>query len=293
LLHLFNPAATLGSRNRQFDVSPLLIILGTALAALATFFFRRKARAQRFSRLAGEPLDAELLALLRRHMPLYERMPSELQHQLQGLVNVFLNDKSFFGSGGLEITDEMRLAVAGNACLLLLNRDDPCFPGSNTILLYPDTIVAPTVEYDGAIVRESQSARLGESWHRGPVILSWADVLRGIDNPDDGHNVVIHEFAHKLDEENASMDGLPVLREHADYPDWARIMSEEYADLIERARHHRNRVLDRYGSTSPAEFFAVASEAFFEKGKQMKKRVPMLYTQLEQYYGADPAEWDK
>jgi Mlc titration factor MtfA (ptsG expression regulator) len=274
-------------------MKPLLIIIGLALAALAAVLLRRRARVQRLRLLAGTPLDAELLALLRRHMPLYERLPSELQYQLQGLVNVFLNDKNFFGSAGVEITDEMRLAVAGNACLLLLNRDDPCFPGSSTILLYPDTIVTPTAQHDGAIVHESQSARLGESWHRGPVILSWADVLRGINNPDDGHNVVIHEFAHKLDEENVSMDGLPVLREHADYPDWARIMSEEFADLIKRARHNRNRVLDEYGSTSPAEFFAVASEAFFEKGPQMKKRVPMLYAQLEQYYGVDPAGWEK
>jgi Mlc titration factor MtfA (ptsG expression regulator) len=226
-------------------------------------------------------------------MPLYERMPPELQQRLQGLVNVFLNDKSFFGSGGLEITDEMRLAVAGNACLLLLNRDNPSFPGSSTILLYPDTIVTEQVKYEGAIVHEGQSARLGESWHRGPVIFSWADVLRGVDNPDDGENVVIHEFAHKLDEENNSMDGLPVLREHADYPEWARVMTEEYSGLIKRVQSHRNKVLSGYGSTSAAEFFAVTSEVFFEKGQQMKKRLPTLYAQLEKYYGVDPAEWEK
>ena len=139
----------------------------------------------------------------------------------------------------------------------------------------------------------STSARLGESWHRGPVILSWADVLRGINNPDDGQNVVIHEFAHKLDEENVSMDGLPVLRKHADYPTWARVMSEEFADLIERVQRNRNKVLSGYGSTSPAEFFAVAAEVFFEKGERMKARLPKLYEQLEQYYGVDPAEWEK
>jgi hypothetical protein len=274
-------------------MSPLLIIVGTALAAFAAFQLRRRARTQRFQQLANQSLDPELLDLMRQHMPLYDRMPSELQHRLQGLVNVFLNDKSFFGSGGLEVTDEMRLAVAGNACLLLLNRDGPRFPGSDTILLYPDTIVTHQVKYDGPIAREGPSARLGESWHRGPVIFSWADVLRGVNNPNDGHNVVLHEFAHKLDEENVSMDGLPVLREHADYPDWAHIMSTEFAHLIERVRHNRNRVLDRYGSTSPAEFFAVATEAFFEKGKKMQERVPKLYVQLEQYYGVDPAEWRK
>jgi Mlc titration factor MtfA (ptsG expression regulator) len=274
-------------------MSPLLIIVGIALATFATLHLRRRARAQRFQQLAGKPLDTELLDLLRLHMPLYDRLPSELQLQLQGLVNVFLNDKSFFGSGGLEVTDEMRLTVAGNACLLLLNRDDPCFPGSDTILLYPDTIVTHQVKYDGPIVHEGTSARLGESWHRGPVILSWADVLRGVNDPNDGHNVVLHEFAHKLDEENVSMDGLPVLREHADYPDWAHIMNTEFAHLIERISHNRNRVMDGYGSTSPAEFFAVATEAFFEKGQKMQERVPKLYAQLEQYYGVDPAGWKK
>jgi Mlc titration factor MtfA (ptsG expression regulator) len=274
-------------------MSPLLIIVGIALVAVATWLLRRRARARYFRQLAGTRLDAKLVGLLRQHMPLYGRMPPQLQLRLQGLVNVFLNDKSFFGSGGFEITDEMRLAVAGNACLLLLNQDDPRFPGSSTILLYPNTIVTQAVVHDGPVVREGQSARLGESWHRGPVILSWADVLHGVDNPEDGHNVVIHEFAHKLDEENVSMDGLPVLHEHTDYADWARVMSEEFAGLIKRTHSNHNRVMDGYGSTSPAEFFAVASEAFFEKGHQMKKRVPMLYTQLERYYGVDPAGWEK
>ncbi|MDH3978772.1 MAG: zinc-dependent peptidase [Gammaproteobacteria bacterium] len=274
-------------------MSTLLVIIGVLLAVLAGLLLRRRSHARRLRRFVNKPLEAELLELLRRHMPLYQRMPPELQQRLQGLVNVFLNDKSFFGSGGLEITDEMRLAVAGNACLLLLNRDDPCFPGSGTILIYPDTIVTRTVKYDGPVVSEGSSARLGESWHRGPVILSWADVLRGVNNPDDGHNVVIHEFVHKLDEENELMDGLPVLRGHADYPEWARVMSEEFADLIKRVQRNRNKVLDGYGSTSPAEFFAVASEVFFEQGGRMKHRLPKLYAQLEQYYGVDPAGWKR
>ncbi len=224
-------------------------------------------------------------------MPLYQRLPSDLQLRLQGLVNVFLNDKNFFGSGGLAVTDEMRLTVAGNACLLLLNRDNPRFPGSRTVILYPEAFVAPEIAQDGAVVHEGLSVRLGESWRRGPVILSWADVLRGIDNPGDGHNVVIHEFAHKLDEQNGPMDGLPVLRRHGDYPDWAQIMTREFADLVERAARRRNRVLDEYGTTSPAEFFAVASEAFFERGLQMKAQLPGLYAQLERYYGVNPAGW--
>ncbi len=269
----------------------LLVAFTVICLALAVWRFRQRARQRRFLQLASEPLEPGFLEILRRCMPLYQRLPSDLQIRLQGLVNVFLNDKNFFGSGGLAVIDEMRLTVAGNACLLLLNRENPRFPGSRTIILYPEAFVAPEITQDGAVVHEGLSVRLGESWRRGPVILSWADVLRGIDNPGDGHNVVIHEFAHKLDEQNGPMDGLPVLRRHGDYPDWAQIMSREFADLVERAARRRNRVLDEYGATSPAEFFAVASEAFFERGLQMKEQLPDLYAQLERYYGVNPAGW--
>ena len=280
---------------------PLLIIIGIALATFAILHLRRLAREKRFRQLAGTPLNSELVNRLRPHMPLYDCLPPALQRQLQGLINVFLNDKRFQGAGGLAVTDEMRLTVAGNACLLLLNRSDPCFPRVKTILLYPDTLITHQVQQDGPIVHEGPSARLGESWHRGPVILSWADVLRGVNNPNDGHNVVLHEFAHKLDEENGSMNGLPILREHTDYPDWARIMSTEFAHLTEQINHNdsrnrqrnrsRNSVIDEYGGASPAEFFAVATEAFFEEGQKMRKRLPELYAQLKQYYGVDPAKW--
>lgn len=272
-------------------MTPLFVIGSLTAVLLGLWLARRKARVQRLRQLADQTLDPGLLDMLRRHMPLYNRMPPDLQQRLQGLVNVFINDKAFFGSGGLEITDEMRLAVAGNACLLILKRRNPRFPGSQTIIIYPDTFVSHQVTHDGAVVHEGPSARAGESWHNGPVILSWADVLRGIERPDDGHNVVIHEFAHKLDEENGPTDGLPVLREQADYADWARIMTDEFEDLLERARQRSNRVLDEYGSTSPAEFFAVASEAYFERGDKMQQQLPELYALLDRYYGADPAGW--
>jgi Mlc titration factor MtfA (ptsG expression regulator) len=274
-------------------MTTLTIVVAVLIATLAYWLYRRRARAQRLQQLANQALEPDLLELLRQHMPLYERLPPELQRRLQGLVNVFINDKNFFGSAGLEITDAMRLAVAGNACLLLLGRDNPRFPGAATILIYPDTIVAPQTHREGAVVHEGASARLGESWQRGPVILSWADVLHGIRNPADGHNVVIHEFAHKLDEENEVMDGLPTLRNHADYAAWARVMTQEFADLLDRVQHHKNRVIDSYASTSPAEFFAVVSEVFFEQGKTLQRKLPSLYEQLAHYYGVDPAGWEE
>jgi len=268
-----------------------IVFSAIVLAAAALWFGNRYRHARRLRELATHALDPRLLSLLRAHMPLYDRLPLDLQQRLQGLVNVFLNDKNFFGSAGLEITDEMRLAVAGNACVLLLSRDDPRFPGSRTIILYPDTFVAHQATMDGNVVHEGPSARHGESWRRGPVILSWADVLRGINNPDDGHNVVIHEFAHKLDEENGPVDGLPVLQQPADYAEWARVMTKEFAGLYQRVQRNRNRALDAYGSTSPPEFFAVASETFFERGKRLQSRLPQLYKLLQSYYGVDTANW--
>lgn len=266
-------------------------IIFAALAALVYWFVQKQLRRRQLLRLAHESLSQKHRELLREHMPLYDRLPADLQKRLEGLVCVFLNSKSFFGSQCLEITDAMRLAVAGNASLLLLGSDEPIFPGSSTIILYPDTFASASMTYDGALAHEGVSARAGESWERGPVILSWADVMRGISDPEDGHNVVLHEYAHKLDEEDGTVDGLPILREHSDYPEWARVMTREFADLVKRVEQRKKSLLDDYGATSPPEFFAVATEAFFEKGKDMRSHMPALYEQLQRYYGVDPAAW--
>ena len=210
---------------------------------------------------------------------------------MHGRVRVFLDEKEFYGCGGMQVTEEVMLTVAGNACILLLGMQRLGFPGFTSILVYPDTYVARQASFDGTVMSEELSVRAGESWHRGPVILSWADVVRGVGHGGDGHNVVIHEFAHKLDEENDTMDGLPVLHETADYPRWARVLTREYQLFQERVVRGENTVLDSYGAVSPPEFFAVATESFFEKGAQMRAAVPDLYAQLQSYYRLDPAAW--
>ena len=270
----------------------LLIIFGGLLAAgWASYFGLRYWRRRRYRRLSRQPLSAERLAILERNVSLYHRMPDHLRRELQGYVNVFLADKQFVGCDGLEVTEEMRITIAGNACLLLLNRAADHFPGFRSVLVYPDTYVAVEAWYDGNVVSGRFSARAGESWHAGPLVLSWADVSRGIADPKDGHNVVLHEFAHKLDEENGIVDGLPILRNTADYTEWARVLTREYDELIERVRRRKNRVLDSYAASSPPEFFAVATEAFFERGGRMRKHLPELYAQLQRFYGVDPADW--
>ena len=267
------------------------MVAAAVLAAVCLWLFRRWWRARKIDELYAAPFPRFAVEILKRRVPLYNRLPAELQKKLHGHINHLLYDKAFVGCDGLEISDEIRLTIAGNACLLVLNRDRDIFPGFSTILVYPDTYVAPQVSYDGPVETRSHSIRLGESWQRGPVVLSWADVTAGSANPEDGHNVVLHEFAHKLDEENAVSDGLPVLRDRSQYGDWARVLNREFEAFRKRVEKHKNRVIDDYGALSAAEFFAVITETFFEKPHQMREKLPRLYQQLQRYYQLDPAGW--
>ena len=270
---------------------PLIILFSTIFAALLFWWLRRYLRNSKRTRLFQTPLDDNHIAILKENVSIYSRMPPTLRDELHGCINIFLDEKEFIGRDGLEITDEIRLTVAGNACILLLQSKKKYFPGFTSILIYPETYVAHEVRHDGLVATEQPSRRAGESWVRGPVVLSWADVARGSYHPRDGHNVVIHEFAHKLDEQSGHMNGLPLLRDEEHYAEWTQVLSEEFDALKDRARRGSNKVMDAYGTVSPPEFFAVATESFFEKSMQMKRRLPDLYKQLQTLYNVDPAEW--
>lgn len=242
---------------------------------------------KRRAALVATSFPAKWRQLLTSDFPLYQQLPQDLQLKLEGHIHVFLNEKVFVGCGGFDITDEVRVLIAAQACLLILNTGDDYFPGFETILVYPETYVANEVRRDGALHTHSTSARAGESWHRGPVIVAWDQVIQGARDSRDGHNVVMHEFAHKLDEENNRMDGLPILSDRSQYKDWATVLSKEY----ERLCNHHDEVIDAYGATSAAEFFAVVTEAFFEKPIQLQQKHPELYRQFQLYYQLHPAEW--
>lgn len=224
-------------------------------------------------------------------VPLYRKMPPALRHQLHGRMNLFLDDKRFIGCNGLEVTDEMRAVIAAQACTLLLNRDTGCFPGLKTIYVYPDTYVARESHTDGLLETVETDVRAGEAWHRGPVVLSWEDVCRACGQTPDGFNVVLHEFAHKLDEENDSHDGLPVLEDAAHYRTWAIVLSREFDALRQRAKRGDTGVIDDYGAESPSEFFAVVTEAFFERPLELHRRHPALYAEFRKFYKVDPRHW--
>ena len=269
-----------------------LAILGSVFTGLLLLFFlKKKKRDRRRAVLMAARLSKEQIAALIKFLPLYHRLPEDLKQQLHGLVNIFLNEKTFVGCGGLEITDEMKVTIAGQACILLLNRKTHFYPKLKTIYVYPHTYVANQRKNDRGLIVEGKSVRLGESWQNGPVVLTWDSITGGARNVQDGQNVVLHEFAHQLDQEDGDADGAPILDNAGCYRSWAAVLGTEYERLRKKERGRRRSVLNKYGATNPAEFFAVATEAFFEKPKQMHKRSPELYDELKRYYKLNPLEW--
>jgi Mlc titration factor MtfA (ptsG expression regulator) len=189
------------------------------------------------------------------------------------------------------MTDEIRLGIAAQACMLLLNRKVTYYPKLSTILVYPTAYVAERIRRVGFTEFVSQEARLGESWQKDYVVLAWDAVRRTSFDLKDGHNVVLHEFAHQLDQEDGIADGVPILEQQSQYLPWARVLSREYADFTNLVSQGKETVLDQYGAVNPAEFFAVLTETFFTKPQQLQKQHPELYEEMEMLCKVDPATW--
>jgi len=228
-------------------------------------------------------------------VPLVRRLPVDLQLQLKKHMQVFLAEKSFLGCAGQPITDEVRVVIAAQACLLLLNRSTAYFPNVRQILVYPGAFrVSRTITDAAGLQQESHQALEGESWSEGQVILSWQDTLAGAAQADDGRNVVIHEFAHQLDQENGAAQGAPPpVRGDAKYSAkrWSQVFSAAYAQLQEQVDSGQEALLSHYGAQNAAEFFAVVSEVFFEQPQALRQDYPAMYEELQGYYKVDPANW--
>ncbi len=245
---------------------------------------------QRRERLRSAPFPSAWLEIIEQNVPYYAHLPEAGRNELQGLVQIFLAEKNFEGCGGLELTDEIKVTVAAHACVLLLHRDTDIFPRLASILIYPSAYVAKAVEpLAGQAVLEGEQVRLGEAWKDGVAIVSWDDVRETALGRNFGKNLILHEFAHLLDMEDGAADGTPKLRHLSQYESWAKVMQDEYERLRSRANLDRYTVLDTYGATNAAEFFAVATEAFFEKPTVLRKRHPELYEELKSFYQQDPA----
>ncbi|MEE4296127.1 MAG: M90 family metallopeptidase [Wenzhouxiangella sp.] len=269
-------------------MEPVLIITAAAALAWGTLRFLR-ARQRR--RVARTPLSDSQRRILEQNVPLYRKLPDNLKGRLDRHVQTFLFDKRFHGLHGLAIDEEIRLTVAGTACILLLGRDDLEFAGFTSILVYPSTFVSEQRVQDGLLEQVGRPARLGESWKRGPLILAWDSARHGAGDIKDGHNVILHEFAHKLDEADGVMDGTPLLEQNSQYVTWARAMQPAFDELQRHAAQEIQSVMDHYGATNPAEFFAVLVETFYEKPRQLNKRHPELYAEMRRCFGVDTIDW--
>jgi MtfA peptidase len=247
----------------------------------------------RRARVRRRPFPAAWRDVLRRRVPYVRGLPADLQLQLKKHIQVFLAEKPFIGCAGLEVTEEMRVAIAAQACLLLLNRRRPgYYPNLRQILVYPGAFLVQRVHADGTgVLQDQRHALAGESWSQGQVILSWEDSLQGAAVTDDGHNLVIHEFAHQLDQENGPANGAPVLPGRKRYARWSQVLGEEFQRLQAQVERGEATLFSAYGATDPAEFFAVVSEVFFEQPQRMAPEHPALYAELCGLYRVDPLSW--
>ncbi len=212
-----------------------------------------------------------------------DRLGEDELNRLFELATLFLDDKSITGAQGFEITDKVRLSIALQACLPILNLGLEWYKGWSSIIIYPGSYKSDTKTMDEfGIVHEGQQHRSGEAWQRGPVVLSWKDAKHSGER--DGHNVVIHEFVHKLDMLNGRANGFPPLQPDMDPTRWTEIMSRDFEDF----QKHRKSGLDRYGATNPAEFFAVLSEVFFETPQKLINAYPDIYEIMVKFFRQDP-----
>ncbi len=247
---------------------------------------------RRRNKLRARPFPAAWREVLERRVPYVRRLPTDLRRQLEQHIQVFLAEKPFIGCAGQEISDEVRVTIAAQACLLILNRKTDYFPKLRQILVYPGAFVVERLRAEpSGILQEQRQALSGESWTQGQVVISWEDALEGAAIVDDGRNVVIHEFAHQLDQQKGYANGAPWLGRRDRYPRWSRVMSEEFARLQQQAMYGEPSLFSHYGATDPAEFFAVVSEVFFEQPREMAALHPALYEELRRLYRVDPASW--
>jgi MtfA peptidase len=247
-------------------------------------------RRRRRAALRARPFPPAWLGFIDKNVPFVAVLPPEDRAELLGHIQVFLAEKHIEGCAGLEITDEIRVTIATQACILLLHRETDDYPNLVSILVYPTTyLVSGARRTKDGLVAEGAEARLGESWSRDVVVLAWDSVLSGAADIHDGHNVVLHEFAHQLDQESSD-SGVPILPRRSMYVAWARVLGHDFDQLVRDVEHHHRTLFDRYGATNPAEFFAVVTETFFEKPRQLRSKHPELYLLLKELYRQDPAE---
>jgi hypothetical protein len=236
-------------------------------------------RRWRRKRLLRAPIDPDWLAILAARVPFFAGLEGDPRERFLADLRIFVAEKHWIEAGGMEITDEVKVVIAAAAVRLTLHLDFDVYNRLTEIVVYPSHYRHADKE-DGVV--------FGEAHAWGVVVLSWDAVVEGLENPRDGHDTATHEFAHVLDRADGAFDGAPELRASEHYRAWAEVMSHHYERLRDGRRTER-KVMRSYGATNEAEFFAVATESFFEKPEQMKQRTPDLYDEMKRFYGFDPA----
>jgi Mlc titration factor MtfA (ptsG expression regulator) len=245
--------------------------------------------ARRRARLLEHPFPEPWRGYLERNLGAYTLLTPDEEQHLRDLVTVFIAEKHWEAGGGLELDDEMRVTIAGSACLVILARDHDLLREIESIVVYPSAVLLPEQPrsmFDGRphIVGE-RIAALGVAHRGGPMVLAWDSVLASSRDAHDGRNLVIHEVAHKIDFLDGDADGTPPLDSRAERAAWAKACSDAFHAHVEGDEH----LLRDYATTNEAEFFAVASEVFFEKPAQLARELPALYAVLRDFYRLDLA----
>ena len=257
----------------------------------------RGKKQKRRAYLLAKPLPNEWQEIIGQDFIRYRGLPEELRRSLDGNIQVLMAEKHFEPCGGLEeVSLRMKLLICAQAGLLLIRlKQHGLYRKLQSILVYPSAFQDSGRRRFGLQEEEDDSTMLGESWSTGSVVLSWESILAGARNADDGMNVVIHEFAHQLDQVDGAADGVPILQQRSAYRRWAKVFLRNYDELVGEVESGKGRrsLIDPYGATNPAEFFAVASETFYEEARQLKMKQPDLYNELEEFYGVDPANWER
>ena len=271
---------------------PELIIVAIAVVAAIIIAWSMKSNVSPDGiKLLNEPFPEEWRKILQPRWPLYGKLPDDLRHQLEQLTLVFLDRIDFRGVDGLTITDEIRVVTSAQACILLLNQGTFFTNKLRSAVIHPKSYSTTTSDTIAGETTEKKIAVQGQSWENGLVVLSWDNTRTGAANSKDGRNLVIHEFAHQLDQSDALTDGAPVLGSREQYKRWQKVCSRVFSDLQDKVDRGQKTVIDDYGATNPAEFFSVATETFFEKPHQLNKKRPELYDLLREYYRVDPLTW--
>jgi Mlc titration factor MtfA (ptsG expression regulator) len=238
------------------------------------FDFVRRKLAER------EPFPEAWRHVLQARVPFYQRFDDRQRQRFETKLKVFVRTKAFAGAGGMVIDDETKVVIGAAAARLVMNLPDEHYGRLNEVVVYPSHYKHK--DRHGFVV-------FGEAFGPGVVVLSFDAVVQGLADPHDGHDTATHEFAHALDAADGAFDGTPELEGVEAYAPFAAVMTKAFAHLRSRAGRKGRRLLRDYGATNEAEFFAVATETFFEKPQQMKKREPELYAVLSAYYRHDPA----